>query len=270
MTRRNRSRAQLGFAAPLVLLGTIILAAFVGGTYYFSKTKPLKPINSYEDCIKAGYPVMMSYPSVCKTPDGRMFTQQISESEKSTLTSPSPDSTKNWKVFRPEPEETYFSLASFKYPSDWVVGFSAEGCGVGRYFGPKARPNPDGVLVYPRVTLCLYNYGTFNEAVEEGISSRRKYRYADIISVTKGEVDGHRFVKLRTNPKPQDGRIYTVYFDSKPKNPPPPPDVPFPVGAVYVYYAQDSYAKYGARQDFAVDQLISTIDQIVSTFKFTD
>mgnify|MGYP005839159459 CR=1 FL=1 len=34
-------------------------------------------INSFEECAKAGYPVMEIYPPQCKTPDGRIFTQEI-------------------------------------------------------------------------------------------------------------------------------------------------------------------------------------------------
>ncbi|HWR73519.1 MAG TPA: HEAT repeat domain-containing protein [Nitrospirota bacterium] len=32
-------------------------------------------INGFEDCAKAGYPILESYPRRCKTPDGRMFTE---------------------------------------------------------------------------------------------------------------------------------------------------------------------------------------------------
>lgn len=35
-------------------------------------------INSYEDCVAAGYPIMESYPEQCATPDGRFFTRDIS------------------------------------------------------------------------------------------------------------------------------------------------------------------------------------------------
>jgi len=35
-------------------------------------------INSFEECVKAGYPVMESYPRQCRTPDGRSFTENVS------------------------------------------------------------------------------------------------------------------------------------------------------------------------------------------------
>lgn len=34
-------------------------------------------ITSFEDCQKAGYPILESYPEQCKTPDGQTFTQDI-------------------------------------------------------------------------------------------------------------------------------------------------------------------------------------------------
>ena len=34
-------------------------------------------INSFEECISAGYPAMESYPMQCKTPDGKSFTEYI-------------------------------------------------------------------------------------------------------------------------------------------------------------------------------------------------
>lgn len=34
-------------------------------------------INSFEECAKAGYPVMESYPRQCRTPDGRLFVEPV-------------------------------------------------------------------------------------------------------------------------------------------------------------------------------------------------
>ncbi|ODS39279.1 MAG: hypothetical protein A7316_05940 [Candidatus Altiarchaeales archaeon WOR_SM1_86-2] len=35
-------------------------------------------INSFDDCVRAGYPIMESYPRQCRTPDSRTFTEEIS------------------------------------------------------------------------------------------------------------------------------------------------------------------------------------------------
>lgn len=36
-------------------------------------------IDSFDECVEAGYPVMESYPAKCATPDGQTFTQIIDE-----------------------------------------------------------------------------------------------------------------------------------------------------------------------------------------------
>ena len=36
-------------------------------------------INSFEECAKAGYPIMQTYPAQCKSPDGRSFTEPVSQ-----------------------------------------------------------------------------------------------------------------------------------------------------------------------------------------------
>jgi hypothetical protein len=42
-----------------------------GSNYQISKS----PINSFDECARAGYPIMESYPEQCRTPDGRNFTR---------------------------------------------------------------------------------------------------------------------------------------------------------------------------------------------------
>ncbi len=46
-------------------------------------------ILSFADCAKAGYPVMESYPRQCRTPDGRLFAEELPE--KITYTNASAD-----------------------------------------------------------------------------------------------------------------------------------------------------------------------------------
>jgi hypothetical protein len=62
------------------LLGIVLVFAVVviGGVWYMRSGKP--SVTSFEECSAAGYPVMESYPSVCRTPDGRTFTQPLSAS----------------------------------------------------------------------------------------------------------------------------------------------------------------------------------------------
>ncbi|HLD64319.1 MAG TPA: Gmad2 immunoglobulin-like domain-containing protein [Candidatus Peribacteraceae bacterium] len=42
-------------------------------------------IDSFEDCVAAGYPIMESYPEQCRTPDGRTFVRQLQGSDVSDL-----------------------------------------------------------------------------------------------------------------------------------------------------------------------------------------
>ena len=69
------------------MLIIIVLGGMAG---YFTVFKPGKSptpiINSFEECVSAGYPLLESYPSQCKTPDGETFTEDIgNELEKSNL-----------------------------------------------------------------------------------------------------------------------------------------------------------------------------------------
>ena len=58
-------------------------------------------VNSFTDCIKAGYPAMESYPRQCKTPDGRTFVEELPPTKPTyinatsgviSVTTPTPDS----------------------------------------------------------------------------------------------------------------------------------------------------------------------------------
>jgi hypothetical protein len=72
----------------IVLFSGITLGGFV---YYknticttecdgYIKDVPNKPlVNTFEECLNAGYSVMESYPRQCKTPDGRLYAEEISE-----------------------------------------------------------------------------------------------------------------------------------------------------------------------------------------------
>lgn len=54
----------------------ILIASSIGGYYLYNQQK-IAQVNSFEDCVAAGYPVMESMPQKCRTPDGRNFTDKI-------------------------------------------------------------------------------------------------------------------------------------------------------------------------------------------------
>ena len=68
----------------------LIIIVILGTAAYFIIFKPgeapIADINSFEECISAGYPVLESYPRQCKTPDGKTFIEDIgNELEKADL-----------------------------------------------------------------------------------------------------------------------------------------------------------------------------------------
>lgn len=60
------------------LLAIIVIVVFVL-LGFLSMKKEVIIVTSFEDCEKAGYPVMESYPRQCKTPDGRTYAEEIPE-----------------------------------------------------------------------------------------------------------------------------------------------------------------------------------------------
>jgi hypothetical protein len=67
-----------------------LIVIVVGIVVYFTAFKPgevpTPSINSFEECVSAGYPVLESYPRQCKTSDGETFTEDIgNELEKADL-----------------------------------------------------------------------------------------------------------------------------------------------------------------------------------------
>lgn len=45
-------------------------------------------VNDFLTCSEAGYPVMESYPAQCRTPDGRVFVEDLSENAEVVLSTP--------------------------------------------------------------------------------------------------------------------------------------------------------------------------------------
>jgi hypothetical protein len=51
----------------------VLVVALAAWFFYQQSTKPPADINSYADCVAAGYPIQESYPEQCRTPDGKSF-----------------------------------------------------------------------------------------------------------------------------------------------------------------------------------------------------
>jgi hypothetical protein len=73
----------------LLLIGGIIII-ILAGILIFGKNlkKDSSKISDFASCAKAGNPIFQSYPRICKTPDGRTFTEELTDAEKKKLLSP--------------------------------------------------------------------------------------------------------------------------------------------------------------------------------------
>lgn len=69
--------------AALVVAGVFLLL----GAIYVQRQNATH-IGSFEACAKAGNPVMESYPARCRTKDGRLFVQDISDEDRTKLIPP--------------------------------------------------------------------------------------------------------------------------------------------------------------------------------------
>ncbi len=59
----------------LISLGGVVLGLFAWAVYAaFFRTSSVPAIHSFDECVKAGNPVLESFPEQCKTPDGQTFT----------------------------------------------------------------------------------------------------------------------------------------------------------------------------------------------------
>ena len=62
----------------LMIVGVLVLGAVIWVVPFKIK---MNNIQSFEDCIDAGYAMLESDPPQCRTPDGRFFTAELERSE---------------------------------------------------------------------------------------------------------------------------------------------------------------------------------------------
>lgn len=67
MTTRNIK--VFAMLAVLLVIGVIV--------WQYQNSSKVQNISNFDECAKAGYPIMESYPEQCRTPDGRTFTRQV-------------------------------------------------------------------------------------------------------------------------------------------------------------------------------------------------
>jgi hypothetical protein len=69
----------------------VVVAAVVGGILIWSlpgdSDQPAN-VTDFHSCLEAGYPIMESYPAQCRTPDGRLFVEDLSEQPEVVIDTP--------------------------------------------------------------------------------------------------------------------------------------------------------------------------------------
>ncbi|MFA5197074.1 MAG: hypothetical protein WC437_01455 [Patescibacteria group bacterium] len=64
------------WAGWIILVVTLVIIAVVYGIIIKADTKSTKDkITNFETCSQK-YPILQTYPEICKTPDGKSFTKQ--------------------------------------------------------------------------------------------------------------------------------------------------------------------------------------------------
>jgi hypothetical protein len=64
-------RKYIMYIGVLAVLGTLAVV------WNPKKVEPEIQVSNFEECVKAGYPVMESYPRQCSTPSGKFFVEEI-------------------------------------------------------------------------------------------------------------------------------------------------------------------------------------------------
>lgn len=60
-----------------IIIGLLIVGLGIGIFIYSKRSVTISEISSFEECVKAGYPILETYPRQCKAPDGRVFSEKI-------------------------------------------------------------------------------------------------------------------------------------------------------------------------------------------------
>lgn len=91
----------------------LVTGVIIGGFLYY-KSSLVSEIDSFESCVKAGNPVLESYPRQCRTSDGRSFVEEILEHPMIRVTSLKPgDVISSPLVVTGEARGTWYFEASF-------------------------------------------------------------------------------------------------------------------------------------------------------------
>jgi len=68
-----------------LIAGVIVLMLAAIALYFVMTREERAAVNGYKDCVRAGGIVALSYPSQCRMPDGRRFTQEVPPEDRSVV-----------------------------------------------------------------------------------------------------------------------------------------------------------------------------------------
>mgnify|MGYP001558111066 FL=1 len=251
--RKRHSEALSSGFSTLGILAIIAAVLVVAGGGYFAYQRfvmervAAPTVNSFEDCVKAGYPVGESYPRQCWTPDGRRFVEETKPETPAIDTS-------NWKTYRNE--QYGFEV---RYPSDLKVGegnlniykeFSTQGHGAGFSSDFSSDANTE----FEIYVLSGYEISNFNSGTNSTIFMNRHRLESksqdgaamSISGIPASEVDVSLSGLERTKPY-----IKNLYFSKG--------DV------IYVFADRTNFEGWTLEQS---QRRIDRFYQILSTFKF--
>lgn len=83
------------------ILIIVVLATAVGVAWYgFFRAPPLEPasVNSFEECVDAGFAVMESYPRQCRDEAGNLFVEDVTAEWEASYVNASPDLIRNVNI----------------------------------------------------------------------------------------------------------------------------------------------------------------------------
>lgn len=224
---------QKGFAQVIILVGLVMVIVIAGGAYYLGKSSSTAPKPSPNPAITS---------QVSKTP--QPTTAQ--NPQPSAIPMPTPDPTADWKIFNSD-----FGY-SFKYPKNfWITSGETRRIKDGRlnYEHGDAPPAPQGTVGFLAIVESMSD--SADVLANQKLDDFTKYRVLVDKTIL---VSGYktRYVELEStdNIKILDILVFIQKDNSY---------------AIYLMVANDNKS---SELGFSKEQLRSTFDQILSTFKF--
>ncbi len=231
----NESPLQSKKSFTLVIGIILSLLVLVGGYLLFNQNNTkskIASIKSFEDCKKAGYPILQSLPEQCGVPGGKMF---YGPGATETVAQPSPisDPTASWKTYSNK-QHNY----SFRYPGAWLDTGNGGDQNFESLISFSGAPSRYGLLLQSSQGTNL------SQCFATNLS---KADIVDSLDVSIAGSSGKKYLVNTSSQEPLFATIYTAFYQSR------------------CYIFEFEYLSKEER-----DKSVSTSDIILSTFKFTN